>query len=305
MKAAILDGRLVAARVEAGLKSRIAALSARGIRPGLVVIRVGEDPASEVYVRNKARKAEELGIEGVERHFDASLSEPALVEQIRSLNADDRVDGILVQLPLPAHIDVTHVIEAIDPRKDVDGFHPINVGGLHQGKGDLLPCTPAGILALLDQSGVNLEGAHAVVVGRSDIVGKPVAALLLRRNATVTVCHSRSRDLSSLVSQGDVVVAAVGRPHLITGAMIKPGAVVIDVGINRLTDSEAARKLLGNSPDKLRLLLEKGSVLTGDVEFSTAMERASWITPVPGGVGPLTIAMLMANTVVACEARRG
>ncbi|HXI13048.1 MAG TPA: bifunctional 5,10-methylenetetrahydrofolate dehydrogenase/5,10-methenyltetrahydrofolate cyclohydrolase [Thermoanaerobaculia bacterium] len=303
MSAGILDGRAVASKIEAELKERIVALASRGIRPRLVVLRVGNDPASEIYVRAKAKKAVELGIDAEPRHLPDTLSEEALLGIIASLNKDQSVDGILVQLPLPPQIAASNIIEAIDPRKDVDGFHPSNVGRLQLGRAMLVPCTPAGIMRLLDSAAVPLKGAHAVVIGRSDIVGKPAAALLLQRDATVTICHSKTRDLASIVGEADIVIAAVGKPHLIRGEMIKRGAIVIDVGVNRLDRSEENLGLLQRTPLKLRTLEEKGSVLVGDVEFTTASERASWITPVPGGVGPLTIAMLMENSVTACEAR--
>jgi methylenetetrahydrofolate dehydrogenase (NADP+) / methenyltetrahydrofolate cyclohydrolase len=221
---------------------------------------------------------------------------------VRRLNGDDSVDGILVQLPLPKHIDATKVIDTIDPAKDVDGFTPVNVGRLHLGRPTLAPCTPSGVMRLIDSTGVKIEGKHAVVVGRSDIVGKPMAALLLQRSATVTVCHSRTEDLAAIVKQADIVVAAVGRPMIISGTMIKPGAVVIDVGMNRVDPSFASR--LGHDSAKLRLLEKNGSALLGDVDYVRASAVAGWITPVPGGVGPMTIAMLMRNTVTAAQWRR-
>lgn len=303
MTAKIIDGKAVAAKTEAELLGRIAALAARNVRPKLVAIRVGEDPASEIYVRNKARKAEELGLAGEVRHFDASLGEDALLTEVDRLNRDEAVDGILVQLPLPAHIATRRVLEAIDPAKDVDGFHPTNVGRLQIGQPGLVPCTPAGVMRLIESTGVAVSGSRAVVVGRSEIVGKPAAMLLLQRHATVTICHSRTRDLGEVVRQGEIVVAAVGRPCLIRPEMIRPGAVVIDVGMNRLQRGDSAAELLG--PAKRRVLEEKGSVLVGDVELEGASAVAGWMTPVPGGVGPMTIAMLMVNTVTAAEARRG
>jgi len=303
--ARILDGRALSEGIEHGLRAEIASLANRGIRPGLVAIRVGEDAASEIYVRNKARKAEELGLRGLERHFDDSLSQDDLLGEIRGLNADDEVDAILVQLPLPSRIDPRRVIEAIAVEKDVDGFHPVNVGKLHLGRATFVPCTPAGIMKLIESTGIPVRGKRAVVVGRSDIVGKPAAALLLARDATVTICHSRTAELAAITREADILVAAVGRPHMIRGDMIKPGAIVIDVGINRLERSEASVELLARSPAKRKLLAEKGSIIVGDVELSTAAEVASWITPVPGGVGPMTITMLMQNTVTACKERRG
>jgi methylenetetrahydrofolate dehydrogenase (NADP+)/methenyltetrahydrofolate cyclohydrolase len=280
MTAQIIDGKAVAKTIEAEVASAIAGLP---YRPSLVAVRVGNDPASEVYVRNKAKKAEELGLRGAQRIFDESMTEAELLAEVERLNGDDDVDGILVQLPLPKQIASRKVLEAIDPAKDVDGFHPVNVGRLHMGQRTLVPCTPAGILRLLDSTGVPLAGARAAVIGRSDIVGKPVAALLTQRDATVTICHSKTRGLGAITREADILVAAIGRPLFVTGDMVKPGAVVIDVGINRTAEKK----------------------LVGDVDFINAKEVAGWITPVPGGVGPMTIAMLMKNTVTAAQWRRG
>lgn len=304
MTAGLIDGKAVAEAIEREIREDAARLAARGVRPGLTAVRVGEDPASEIYVRNKARKAEDLGFHGVQKHFPADVTEAALLREIATLNADDDVDGILVQLPLPGHISARKVIEAIDPAKDVDGFHPINVGRLHLGQKTLLPCTPAGCLRLIDSTGFEIKGSHAVVVGRSDIVGKPVAALLLQRHATVTICHSRTPDLADVIRRGDIVVAAVGKPHLVEGSMIRGGAIVIDVGINRVDSDAEAKRLLAADPAKMATFEKRGSVLVGDVAFATAKENASWITPVPGGVGPMTIIMLMKNTLQAAEERR-
>lgn len=297
--ARIIDGKACALDVESDVRSAIGSL---GFAPSLVAVRVGDDPASEVYVRNKARKARELGLRGTELLFPSTMSETELLAEIARLNADDDVDGILVQLPLPSQIAAQKVIDAIDPRKDVDGFHPINAGLLHLGRASLVPCTPAGVMKLIESTGVPLRGANAVVIGRSDIVGKPMAALLLGADATVTVCHSRTEDLAARVREADIVVAAVGRPLMITAEMIKPGAVVIDVGINRVDASFAPR--LEHDAEKSRLLAKNGSVLVGDVDYARVREVAGWITPVPGGVGPMTIAMLMNNTVVAARERR-
>ena len=274
----LIDGKQVAAQVESEVRDELARL---GFAPGLTVIRVGNDPASEVYVRNKARKAKELGLRGEELIFEESMSEADLLGHIDRLNRDEQVDGILVQLPLPKQIDAKRVTRSIDPRKDVDGFHPINVGLLHLGERALVPCTPAGVMRLIASTGTKIEGARAVVIGRSDIVGKPVAALLLNANATVTICHSRTRDLASVAREADILVAAIGKPRFVTADMVKQGAVVIDVGINRVEGK-----------------------LIGDVDFQQVRDVASWITPVPGGVGPMTIAMLMRNTVAAAKARR-
>lgn len=302
MPARILDGKAIAARVEQELAAPIAHLASRGIRPRLVVVRVGEDPASEIYVRSKEKKALELGLAGEQRHFPATMTEQALLAELDSLNRDPEVDGILVQLPLPSHMNARKVVDAIDPAKDVDGFHPMNVGRLQLGQPSLIPCTPAGVIRLIRETGVEMKGAHAVVVGRSDIVGKPAASLLLREHATVTICHSRTRDLGAVVRQADILVAAVGKACMVRPEMIRPGAVIIDVGMNRVEPGSPDAALLG--PRKRAILDQKGSVLVGDVELEGAAEIAAWVTPVPGGVGPMTIAMLMVNTVRAAEARR-
>lgn len=278
MTARLIDGKAVAQQIEQEVIEGIARL---GFKPGLVAVRVGNDPASEIYVRNKAKKARELGLEGNELVHPETMSEAELLAEVDRLNRDDAIDGILVQLPLPKQIDSRKVIDAISPAKDVDGFHPINVGMLHLGRPTLVPCTPAGAIRLIKSTGESIDGKHAVVIGRSDIVGKPMAALLLQRNATVTICHSRTRDLASVTRQADILIAAIGRPRFVTADMIRPGAIVIDVGINRVENK-----------------------LAGDVDFAAAQDVAGWITPVPGGVGPMTIAMLMKNTVTAAERRR-
>jgi methylenetetrahydrofolate dehydrogenase (NADP+)/methenyltetrahydrofolate cyclohydrolase len=299
MAATLIDGKAVAAQVEAEVRAEIAR---SGLRPGLTVIRVGNDPASEIYVRNKARKAEELGLAGDERIFPDTMSEEALLDEIARLNHDDAVDGILVQLPLPPQIDAKKVIEAISPAKDVDGFHPISVGRLHLGRPTFAPCTPAGVMRLLASTGLNPAGANAVVLGRSDIVGKPMAALLLGANATVTICHSKTADLPSVTRGADILVAAIGKPLFVTAEMVKPGAVVIDVGINRVGPDFAPR--LAHDEQKSRVLAKNGYATVGDVDFARVREVAGWITPVPGGVGPMTIAMLMRNTLTAALRRR-
>jgi methylenetetrahydrofolate dehydrogenase (NADP+)/methenyltetrahydrofolate cyclohydrolase len=297
--ARLIDGKDVAQQIE---KEVVEAIGRSGLRPGLVAVRVGNDPASEIYVRNKAKKARELGLEGTELVFPDSMSEAELLAEIDHLNRDDAVDGILVQLPLPKQIDARKVIDAIAPAKDVDGFHPVSVGMLHLGRPALVPCTPAGVIRLIESTGEPIEGKHAVVIGRSDIVGKPMGALLLQRNATVTICHSKTRDLAAVAARADILVAAIGRPIFVTEDFVKPGATVIDVGMNRVGPEFAER--LAHDADKTRLLEKNGSVLLGDVDFARAKERASWITPVPGGVGPMTIAMLMQNTVTAAQRRR-
>jgi len=279
MSAALIDGKAIAAMLRGELELRVARLAQRRIVPGLAVIVVGDDPASAIYVRNKARASREIGMRSEVHALGADVSEAAVVAFVAKLNADPAVHGILVQLPLPRAINPRAVIEAIAPEKDVDGFHYFNVGSLVSGEPAFYPCTPWGVMKMLEHEGVPVEGAHAVVVGRSSIVGKRMALLLLNAGATVTVCHSKTRDLGAMTRQGDILVAAVGRARLIRGDMVKPGAVVIDVGINRLADGRIA----------------------GDVDFEAAREVASRITPVPGGVGPMTIAMLLANTVKSAE----
>jgi methylenetetrahydrofolate dehydrogenase (NADP+)/methenyltetrahydrofolate cyclohydrolase len=280
----LIDGKAIAQKVREGVAGRVAEFRARhGRAPGLTVLLAGDDQASGVYVRNKEKTSNELGMAGNVLRFPASVSEEQVLATVRTLNGDDTVDGILVQLPLPKQVRSSLVLEAIDPRKDVDGFHPTNVGALWAGQSGLVPCTPRGCLRLLDESGVALDGARAVVVGRSNIVGKPVAALLLARNATVTLAHSKTRDLPALCREADVLVAAVGRAKMIRGDWIKPGAAVIDVGMNR----------------------DEAGKLCGDVDFASAASVAGCITPVPGGVGPMTIAMLLENTLLAAEARAG
>ena len=274
----IIDGKAVSLEIKEKLKSEVEALKAEGKRiPCIAVIIVGDNPASRSYVRGKIKAAEFTGMDSRLIEFPEDVSEEVLRKEILSLNADAGVDGILVQLPLPRHIDEDRLLDTIAPAKDVDGFHPVNVANLWLGRPCFVPCTPQGIIRLIESTGESIEGKHAVVVGRSNIVGKPVAKLLLDRNATVTVAHSRTPDLASVTRQADILVAAVGRAGIITGDMVKPGAIVIDVGINRTADGH----------------------LTGDVDFASASEVAGWITPVPGGVGPMTIAMLMENTFKA------
>jgi len=281
MAARVIDGKAVAGAVRERVKVDVAAYEQEAGRvPGLATVLVGDDPASEVYVGMKRRTCEEVGMRSIHHEPEASIREGELVELVRALNEDDEVDGILVQLPLPAHIEEDPIVAAIDPRKDVDGLTPINAGLLAHGNPGLVPCTPAGVIELLAHEGVELEGAEAVVVGRSKLVGVPVARLLLQANATVTICHSRTRDLDATCRRADVLIAAVGVPRLLGAEAVKPGAVVIDVGVNRL---------------------EEG--LVGDVDYEAAAEVAAAITPVPGGVGPMTIAMLLANTLQAARLR--
>lgn len=282
MAAKIIDGNALSASVREALAERATALKARGVEPCLAVILVGEDPASAVYVRNKVAACEKVGLRSIKDVYAPDTDPAAVLARIAELNADPSVHGILVQLPLPKQFDEDAILEAIDPAKDVDGFHAENVGALAQGNARFIPCTPYGVMKMLESEGVQLSGAEAVIVGRSNIVGKPMALLLLEKSCTVTVCHSRTKDLAFHTKRADILVAAVGRPKMITGDMIKPGAVVIDVGINRLPP-------------------EQGGKLCGDVDFESAKEVASLITPVPGGVGPMTITMLLTNTIEAAE----
>jgi methylenetetrahydrofolate dehydrogenase (NADP+)/methenyltetrahydrofolate cyclohydrolase len=279
MAAHLLDGKSLAAQLRAAVKEKVAALAGRGIQPGLAVIRAGDDPASRVYVRNKVRACEETGVRSSLFEYPASVSENELLERVARLNADDAVHGILVQLPLPRQVLAERVLEAVAPNKDVDGFHEANLGALVAGKPRFVPCTPAGVMRLLEHAGVPVSGRRAVVIGRSTIVGKPLSLLLLERDATVTICHSRTVDLENVARQADILVAAIGRAKLVGAAMVKPGACVIDVGVNRLADGS----------------------LAGDVDFEAVKNIAGWITPVPGGVGPMTIAMLLENCLRAAS----
>ena len=281
MSATLLDGKALAARVRTELTGEAARLAQAGVHPGLAVVLVGDDPASQIYVRSKTAACAQVGIKTFDHRLPATTTDAALLSLVATLNADPAVDGILIQLPLPAGLDARRVLFAVDPRKDVDGIHPENVGRLLLGQPRFVACTPFGVMKLIAEAGLPLAGANAVVVGRSNMVGKPMAALLLGADATVTVCHSRTRDLAAVVGRADLVVAAVGRAEMIRGEWIKPGAVVIDVGINRTPEGK----------------------LLGDVEFAGAAARASAITPVPGGVGPMTIAMLLANTITAAQTR--
>lgn len=304
MTATILDGAKVAADIRRETAEAVSELAARGAVPGLVVLLAGEDPASQVYVRNKEKGAREAGIRTETLRFPATVTEAMLLAEIGRLNADPEVDAILVQLPLPAGIGSSRILEAVDPAKDADGFHPFNVGRLVQGKAAPVPCTPAGVMELLRREDVPLRGTRAVVLGRSDIVGKPMATLLTKADATVTVAHSKTRDLPALCREADLLVAAIGRPAFVTADYIREGAVVVDVGINRIdTAAEVARCFPGNEA-KAAAFAAKGSLLVGDVHPVDVAERASRYTPVPGGVGPLTIARLLANTVDLCRVRR-
>jgi methylenetetrahydrofolate dehydrogenase (NADP+)/methenyltetrahydrofolate cyclohydrolase len=277
MTARILDGKSLAAATRSALKQKVEALVQRGVRPGLGVLIAGDNPASKVYVRNKTLAAEEIGVHSRLLEYGKDVSEAELMQTVAALNADRAVHGILVQLPLPKHIDASSVLESIAPAKDVDGFHEANLGALMAGRPGVVPCTPLACMRLIEHAGVQVAGRHAVVVGRSNIVGKPLAHLLLQKDATVTICHSKSADLAGICRRADLLVAAVGRPKLIGAEMVKPGACIIDVGVNRLPDGK----------------------LAGDVDFDAVKSVAGWITPVPGGVGPMTIAMLLENCIRA------
>ena len=279
MTAQLIDGNALSRQLRAQVSERVAALKARGVTPGLAVVLVGDNPASQVYVRNKVKACEDTGMHSVLEKYEASMTEAELLARVDALNNDPSIHGILVQLPLPAHIDAHKVIEAISPAKDVDGFHVASAGALMVGQPGFWPCTPYGCMKMLESIGYDLKGKHAVVIGRSNIVGKPMALMLLQKNATVTVCHSATADLKAMTLQADVIVAAVGKRNVLTADMVKPGAVVIDVGMNRNDEGK----------------------LCGDVDFDGVKEVAGWITPVPGGVGPMTITMLMVNTLESAE----
>jgi methylenetetrahydrofolate dehydrogenase (NADP+)/methenyltetrahydrofolate cyclohydrolase len=304
MAARILDGTKIASEIRVEVTSQVKALSASGVRPGLAVVLVGHNPASEVYVRGKVKSSEEVSLYSEQHTLAESTTTEELLALIADLNRRNEIDGILVQLPLPAHVDAKKVLLAVDPNKDVDGFHPMNVGYLSTQRPGLVPCTPAGVMEVLRRSQIPVAGQEAVVIGRSDIVGKPVAMLLLNKNATVTVCHSKTRDLPEVCRRADILVAAIGRAGMVTRNYVKPGATVIDVGINRITDRKEFDRLFAGNKKREESFLAKGATLVGDVHPEVA-EIAGAITPVPGGVGPLTIAMLMANTVKAAILRRG
>ncbi len=308
MTARILDGKLIAEQIRGELGSRVARVKERlGRPPALAIVLVGDDPASQVYVQSKLSTAEKSGMGVKLERLPATATLAETLAIVERLNESPDFDGILVQSPLPRAMGEDaeqRIFDAVDPAKDVDGFHPVNAGRLAQNRGGFAPCTPAGVIELLARSDIPMQGARAVVIGRSDIVGKPMAMLLLHRNATVTICHSRTRDLPAVAREADILVAATGRAGMVTPDYVKPGAVVIDVGINRVTDAAEAKRLFANHPEKLQVFERKGAVLTGDVHMDVA-GVAGAITPVPGGVGPLTIAMLMANTVKAAELRAG
>jgi methylenetetrahydrofolate dehydrogenase (NADP+)/methenyltetrahydrofolate cyclohydrolase len=307
MKAKLLQGKPVAEAIKAEVAAEVAELIEKhGVRPGLAVVRVGEDPASAVYVASKVRSSEEVGLRSRHHHLPAETPHDEVLALVEQLNADDNIDGILVQLPLPKHIDETAILDAIDPAKDVDGFHPVNVGRLSQGRDALVPCTPAGVIEILKRAGIEIAGKNAVVLGRSNIVGKPMAALLLQENATVTICHSRTKDLADVTNRAEILVAAIGRAGFVCGEHVREGAVVIDVGINQVTDRSRVPELFADDDIEKRLaaIEKRGFTLCGDVGQREVLEKAAYYTPVPGGVGLLTVAMLMKNTVKAAKMRR-
>jgi methylenetetrahydrofolate dehydrogenase (NADP+)/methenyltetrahydrofolate cyclohydrolase len=305
VSARLLDGNKIRDEIKAELLDRIGEMQAAGITPGLAAVLVGDNPASHIYVRNKVKTCETLGLYSEKIELARDTSEGQLLNLIEDLNRRNEIDGILVQLPLPPHMDPTRVMKALDPAKDVDGLHPANIGNLVSGRPGLVPCTPAGIIEILKRSGIAIASARVVVIGRSDIVGKPVAMLLLHHHATVTLCHSRTQNLPAVASEADIIVAAMGRPAFVTGDFIKPGATVIDVGMNRLSTPEEVCRIYHRPAEWLEKLREKGFILVGDVQPEDVREKAGAYTPVPGGVGPLTIIMLMVNTVEAAKARRG
>jgi methylenetetrahydrofolate dehydrogenase (NADP+)/methenyltetrahydrofolate cyclohydrolase len=300
----ILDGVAIAAAIKQEVAEEVRLLAAQGLRPGLAVVLVGNVPASEIYVRGKAQTCAELGLYSEIVTPPESVTTEELLGLVEGLNARDEIDGILIQMPLPARVDTKALLDVVAPAKDVDGLHPINAGRLLAGRTTLAPCTPAGIIEILMRSGIPIAGRHAVVVGRSDLVGKPAAMLLLHRNATVTLCHSKTRDLGAITRQADILVAAIGHPGFIAPEMVKPGAVIIDVGINRITDPTEFARFFAGDAKREAAFAKRGSTIVGDVH-PKAFELASAYTPVPGGVGPLTIAMLMTNTVRAARVRRG
>jgi len=302
--ARVLDGAAIASAIKTEIAEEVKALAAQGIRPGLAAVLVGHVPASEIYVASKVKTCGELGLYSDLVTPPDTVTTDEMLDLVRSLNAREDIDGILIQLQLPKQVDAKFLLDSVSPDKDVDGFHPVNAGKLQAGRPALAPCTPAGVIEILKRSNLPISGQHAVVVGRSDIVGKPVAMLLLHENATVTICHSKTRDLGAITREADILVAAIGRPGFITPEMVKPGATVIDVGINRLTTRGEVDRFFAGDPKREAAFAKRGSTIVGDVH-PKAFELAGAYTPVPGGVGPLTIAMLMANTVRAARMRRG
>lgn len=300
----ILDGAVIAGAIKQEVQEEVKALATRGVRPGLAVVQVGHVPASDIYVRNKIQTSGELGLYSEHITPPDSVTTQEMLDLIEQLNRREDIDGILVQLPLPSQVDAKLLLDAISPAKDVDGFHPINSGHLMAGRPGLAPCTPAGVIEILNRSGIPIAGKHAVVVGRSDIVGKPAALLLLHNNATVTICHSKTKNLADITRQADILVAAIGRPGYITADMVTPGAVLIDVGMNRIDTREEFERFFAGNAKREAAFAKRGSTVIGDIH-PAAFEISSAYTPVPGGVGLLTIAMLMANTIRAAKMRRG
>jgi methylenetetrahydrofolate dehydrogenase (NADP+)/methenyltetrahydrofolate cyclohydrolase len=305
MTATFINGTKIAEEIQREVAGEVESLKGRGIRPGLAVVLVGADPASSAYVNMKAKTCEKLGIHSRKLTIPNSVTTEELLAEVRKLNEDDSIDGILVQLPLPKHVDKHSILEGVDPAKDVDGFHSANVGSLVLGHETLVACTPSGVMELLHRSKVTIAGADAVVLGRSDDVGKPQALLLMHANATVTICHSKTRNLAEITRRADVLVAAIGRTAMVTRDWVKPGAVVIDVGTNKVSDSAQVERLFGNDEARIKDFEKRGYIWAGDVDELSVKDVASLLTPVPGGVGPMTIAMLMKNTIKAARRRRG
>jgi methylenetetrahydrofolate dehydrogenase (NADP+)/methenyltetrahydrofolate cyclohydrolase len=305
MTGKFINGTKIADEIKKGVSAEVQTLKERGIQPGLAVVLVGDDAASSAYVNMKAKTCEQLGIYSRKLTIPSSVTTDQLLAEVQKLNRDDAIDGILVQLPLPRHVDKHAILEGVDPRKDVDGFHSANVGSLVLGHETLVACTPFGVMELLHRSNVKIEGANAIVLGRSDDVGKPQALLLMHANATVTICHSKTRNLPEIVRQGDIVVAAIGKTAMVKREWVKPGAVVIDVGTNKVSDRAEIQRLFGDEPARWKDFEKRGYVWAGDVDERGVMEVASLLTPVPGGVGPMTIAILMKNTLKAARMRRG
>jgi len=303
MTARILDGAKIRDQIFAELKDEVRLLTSAGVRPGLAAVLVGDNPASQLYVKSKIAACEQLGLASALLTPPATVNTLDLLAVVEDLNRDNDVDGILVQLPLPPQVDTKRILEAVDPFKDVDGFHPMNLGRLVSGRPGLVACTPAGCMEILRRNDIPIEGANAVVLGRSDIVGKPMALLLMHANATVTICHSKTRDLPEVVRRADIIVAAMGKAGFVEASWIKPSAAVIDVGTNRITDAKEAERLFRNFPERLEKFRAKGNALVGDVH-PDAVNIAGALTPVPGGVGPMTITMLMSNTIKAARLRR-
>jgi len=304
MPAQLLDGVAVANAIKEEVAQEVKALSDRGLRPGLAAVLVGDNPSSQIYVSSKVKSCETLGIYSEKHELPQTTTTEQLLELVDMLNESDLIDGILVQLPLPKQIDTAKILLSVDPAKDVDGFHPMNVGKLYLNQETLAPCTPSGIIEMLNYYRIEIQGKRAVVLGRSDIVGKPMAMLLLHRHATVTICHSRTADLPSVTREADILVAAIGRAAMVTADFVKPGAVVVDVGMNKLSSIDEVRAVFGEDEKRLGELQRKGYTLVGDVNPKSVAPVAGYLTPVPGGVGPLTIAMLMKNTVKAARMRR-